>query len=198
MFWSSSRLGGCQPSGYLKKDLGVKLGFSSAGYPQGNAINESFPVLLGEATMAYNAAPNSSIGDSPYRRLLGMESRLPGLTWLPLPSEEGRQQLQAEGRVQQALRVAIESQNSLQLHPSRHLWPLPVFQQLESASVGGGCRGRKSRGPPSQREEGSSSHGSCSPLPSSWKPTSSRPRGTHLGSSRSGIGSRRTYTPSGG
>eukprot|EP00922_Rhytidocystis_sp_ex-Travisia-forbesii_P004031 GHVS01005857.1.p1 GENE.GHVS01005857.1~~GHVS01005857.1.p1 ORF type:complete len:297 (-),score=30.43 GHVS01005857.1:67-957(-) len=106
---------------YLREDLGVKLGFSSPGYPQGNSINETFPVLLGEATMAYNAAPNASLGDSPYRRLLGMESRLPGLAWLPLPTEEGRQQLQAEGRVQQALRVAIESQSALHLHPASHL-----------------------------------------------------------------------------
>eukprot|EP00922_Rhytidocystis_sp_ex-Travisia-forbesii_P067153 GHVS01099842.1.p1 GENE.GHVS01099842.1~~GHVS01099842.1.p1 ORF type:complete len:151 (+),score=20.24 GHVS01099842.1:42-494(+) len=100
---------GCLPSVHLRKD------FSSHGYPQGNAINESFTVLLGEATMAHNAAPNASLGDSPFRRLPGMESRLPGLAWLPLPSEEGRQQLQAEGRVQRALRVAIEAQSALDI-----------------------------------------------------------------------------------
>eukprot|EP00922_Rhytidocystis_sp_ex-Travisia-forbesii_P034333 GHVS01050978.1.p1 GENE.GHVS01050978.1~~GHVS01050978.1.p1 ORF type:complete len:151 (+),score=16.22 GHVS01050978.1:252-704(+) len=149
MSWTSSRPGGSQPSGCLREDLGIKLGFSSPGYPQGNAINESFPLLLGEATMAYNAAPNASLGDSPYRRLLGMESRLPGLAWLPTPSEEGRQQLQAEGRVQQALRVAIESQSALHLHPASNLWSPPILQQLESSTVGAGRERRKGHRSPS-------------------------------------------------
>eukprot|EP00922_Rhytidocystis_sp_ex-Travisia-forbesii_P044229 GHVS01066002.1.p1 GENE.GHVS01066002.1~~GHVS01066002.1.p1 ORF type:complete len:133 (-),score=13.61 GHVS01066002.1:121-519(-) len=87
---------------------------------------------------------------------------------LPLPSEEGRQQLQAEGRILQAMRVAIEAQTALQLHPARHqsgrscadgpssslsLSRLRLAERTGqdcSTSGGGRRRGGGGRGTPSQ------------------------------------------------
>eukprot|EP00922_Rhytidocystis_sp_ex-Travisia-forbesii_P023545 GHVS01034528.1.p1 GENE.GHVS01034528.1~~GHVS01034528.1.p1 ORF type:complete len:125 (+),score=23.39 GHVS01034528.1:64-438(+) len=105
-----------------------------------------------------------------------MESRLPGLSWLPLPSEAGRQQLQAEGRVLQAMRVAIGAQTALQLHPARHLWPLSVHQQLELTSAGGGCGQCRSSGETAHRPDSSSSDGSSSPVSTLGLNLEERPR----------------------
>eukprot|EP00922_Rhytidocystis_sp_ex-Travisia-forbesii_P068205 GHVS01101565.1.p1 GENE.GHVS01101565.1~~GHVS01101565.1.p1 ORF type:complete len:277 (-),score=18.54 GHVS01101565.1:548-1378(-) len=84
---------------WTRAEMGVQVGQTSPGYPQGNGINESshrtleksiaiqvqrglgvpFPTLLSEATLAHNAAPNVSIGSSPFCQVFGEEPCLPGL-----------------------------------------------------------------------------------------------------------------------
>eukprot|EP00922_Rhytidocystis_sp_ex-Travisia-forbesii_P065002 GHVS01096626.1.p1 GENE.GHVS01096626.1~~GHVS01096626.1.p1 ORF type:complete len:114 (+),score=1.71 GHVS01096626.1:23-364(+) len=67
-------------------------------------VMDAFEILVAEATLCYNSAPNASTGNSPYHHLFGMESRLPGLL-----------------DIRHGLRVAVEVQESLALLPIRDL-----------------------------------------------------------------------------
>eukprot|EP00922_Rhytidocystis_sp_ex-Travisia-forbesii_P039822 GHVS01059252.1.p1 GENE.GHVS01059252.1~~GHVS01059252.1.p1 ORF type:complete len:500 (+),score=43.61 GHVS01059252.1:463-1962(+) len=129
---------------WIREELGIRVGQVSPGYPQGNGLNEtshrtlektlaiqlqkgvqaSFPTLLAEATMAYNAAPNATIGSSPFFRLFGMEPCLPGFqAFHQAGTEEQRQFRQDESRIACALRTAVEVQEALTLHPARNVKP---------------------------------------------------------------------------
>lgn len=91
----------------ITKELGAKLFFSSAAYPQGNGINESSHRILEtafkthswaeydcvedvvvDATLIYNATPNVALGDTPASVMFGCDPRIPGLGDLELESSE--------------------------------------------------------------------------------------------------------------
>lgn len=124
---------------YLQEELGSKVIFTSPGYPQGNAINETshkvieksiaikvqtttdlhFEDIVAEAVYSYNLAPNVNIGDSPFRRLFGMESAMPcyqGLSNLQL-TDTTRRMLQLEGRIKQAIVWNLQHQKELVMQP---------------------------------------------------------------------------------
>ena len=101
--------------------------------------------LLVEATIAYNAAPNAYLNESPFRRLFGMDSAIPGLPMArEIVSESQRQYVQEESRILQSLRHAVEVQDSLSLQPIRNIktgdlvvYYLTDWQYRSNAKVSG-------------------------------------------------------------
>lgn len=128
---------------YLTVVLGSKVIHSSPGYPQGNGLNETshkvmeksigiqvqacadlpFEDIVSEAAFSHNLAPNVQVGDSPFRRLFGMEAAMPHyqeLTNLNM-TENTRKMMQMEGRIKQAVMYNIKQQQEMLLKPCHNI-----------------------------------------------------------------------------
>lgn len=124
---------------YLTLQLGCRIVHSSPGYPQGNSLNETthksieksvaiqvqtgahipFESLVAEAIFAHNLTPNVHVGDSPYRRLFGMEAGMPHsqeISNMHL-SDHTRRMLVMEGRVKQTMLWNMTRQKELLVVP---------------------------------------------------------------------------------
>jgi len=117
---------------WVVKQLDMRVVFTSAGYPQGNGMNERchqplmhsvvtraslepgvhLSELLRDATLAYNAVPKKATGNSPFFVVTGCEMRLPGLSlFVGQPSEEQRQCTVREMRYQAMARMQLKKED---------------------------------------------------------------------------------------
>eukprot|EP00922_Rhytidocystis_sp_ex-Travisia-forbesii_P022178 GHVS01032488.1.p1 GENE.GHVS01032488.1~~GHVS01032488.1.p1 ORF type:complete len:253 (-),score=9.70 GHVS01032488.1:48-806(-) len=140
--WIGIQIFSAELRAWARANLGIKVGQTAPGYLRGNGPNKSslrilekswaiqvqrglgtsFPTLLSEATLAYNAAPNAAIGSSPFFQVFGMEPCLPALQPLfPAHTEEQRSIRQEENRMRCTLCTAVEQQDTLAPHPARNV-----------------------------------------------------------------------------
>ena len=119
--------------------LGIRQIYSSPAYPQGNALNEashkaleaglrtrlqyddkaSFPELLAETTIVYNATPHAAIGDAPYTCLFGQNMLLPGWqAFIRDDADDVRYATMFDQRLRTMMRSILNQQTTLQLRSS--------------------------------------------------------------------------------
>lgn len=144
---------------FASQEMGSTHVFTSAYYPQGNAINESSHQYLNRtidainlssdcdladalesAVNVYNATPHPSTGHSPYYALFGFEPALPG--WHVLRTDEGKERpfVQHATRIRNMLVKELQDENRKVATPTSPLkagdWVVRRLTPAEQAPKG--------------------------------------------------------------